>query len=216
MGRQRSNNAVPTTISSLSGTAGTSGTLAATTGWPAASTAGKTGFVMVLEPGTGNQEVVYVGDRSGASLTNIVRNFDGNGAFTHANGSVATHEAVTDDFNYPQFSALTGSATGTTGTPISTNVTFPKDCRMVEVTAQVEVSASETNGLPLTVTIGGTSPTGMNAKRLLISSGVNSFRQTLTGWLADPGEDSLAVVASYGLLSASRTVTIDLLLTMYV
>ena len=216
MGRQRSNIAVQTTGSSLSGTAGTSCTLAANTGWPAASSAGKTGFIAVCEPYTANQETIYVGDRSGNSLTNIVRNFDGNGAFTHADGFVIQHEAIADDFTYPWVASLNGSATGTTGTPINTSVTFPQDCRMVEISGSIELSSGETNGAPITVTIGGTTPSMLNAKRILPFTSGNSGRQSISGWLADPGEGSLTVVASFGTLSASRTVVMALFLKMWV
>lgn len=214
MGRQRSNNAVPTTISSLSGTAGTSGTLAATTGWPAASTAGKTGFVAVIEPGTSNQEVVYVNDRSGASLTNIVRNFDGNGAFTHANGSVITHEVVNDDYNYPMIDDLSGTFTAINGTLISQSVTIPPDCRLVEVMAAFEMPANQTSPTH-TISLGGVN-SFMNTKRVWKDSGGNAIVSAVNTWFVNPPDGSQTFLWTVASMSTSATVNGWALLKKYV
>lgn len=91
-----SNVAVPTTETTLSGTAGTTLTLGVATGWPAAP------FRAVLEPGTPNQEVITVGARTTTACSAIVRNADGNGAFTHASGSVIAHEVTGQEFSDPR------------------------------------------------------------------------------------------------------------------
>lgn len=225
MGRNRSNNAVPTTVSSLSGTAGTSATLAANTGWPAASSTGspKQGFIAVIEPGTGNQEVVYVRDRSVNSLTNIIRNFDGNGAFTHANGSVITHEAVADDFTYPWVTDIAGTGfTGTSGTVHSGNVLVPQDCRLIRAVGALNVPSSQASGPVNTITVGGLTLTNVNAERYNKGTSGNTYRLPINAWLVNPafssftGPTNQTLAWSVSGLDTSTTVTGNLLVEMYV
>lgn len=101
MGTQRyaySNTAVVTTQTGLSGTAGTTATLASATGWPATATGPPTvAFKAVLEPGTANAELIIVGTRSGTSLSNITRGAGGTTAVTHPSGCVIAHEIDATD-----------------------------------------------------------------------------------------------------------------------
>lgn len=124
--RNYSNTAVVTTETSLSGTAGTTLTLASATGWPAAP------FTAVVEPGTANAEVILVGARTTTSCSSITRGYDGTTAVTHGSGSVIAHEIPAIDPSeanaHVNASAavhgLAGTVVGTTDTQTLTNKTF--------------------------------------------------------------------------------------------
>ena len=90
--RTFSNIAVVTTISVLTNIA-TTGTLAANTGWSAAS------CTAVIEPGTANAEVVLITARSGNSITAMTRGYDGTTAVAHAANSVIAQEISAIDLS---------------------------------------------------------------------------------------------------------------------
>ena len=89
--REYTGNAVQTTITSSFGSAATSISIAASTGWPSAGP-----FYAVVDPGTATEEKIYVGAISGTSLSSIARGRDGTTAADHSSGAEI----------YPVFTAI--------------------------------------------------------------------------------------------------------------
>lgn len=116
MGRKYSNTAVQTTLSSGITAAATTITVASTTGFPAVD------FVLALEPGTGNQELVLVTNVAGTTLT-VTRGYDSTTAVAHSAGAVVEHSHAAIDFRESRDHEAATAAHGATGAVVGTSNT---------------------------------------------------------------------------------------------
>ena len=91
MGKNYSNVAVQTTLSSGVTSGAASLTVAATTGFPSPD------FTLVLDPGTVSEELVLVTGVGGTTLT-VTRGYDGTTAVAHDAGAVVRHVHSAKDF----------------------------------------------------------------------------------------------------------------------
>lgn len=89
--RQFSNIAVETTLSSGIAGGASSLTVVSATGWPAAP------FILVIEPGLGNEELILVGAKAGAVFSSLTRGFGGTSDVGHSAGDVIKHVIVGED-----------------------------------------------------------------------------------------------------------------------
>lgn len=91
--RFHSNIAIDTTL--VGGITGTDTALivADATGWPTYP------FVLVIEKDTGNEELIFVGNKSGTNFSALSRGYGGTAAIGHNEGSPIHHVAVAEDFD---------------------------------------------------------------------------------------------------------------------
>lgn len=89
--RNYSNVAVDTTL--VTGITGSATTLdvASATGWPIAP------FVLVIEPGTANEELILVGAKTGVTFSSLTRGFGGTSAVAHNAAVPIKHVLVKED-----------------------------------------------------------------------------------------------------------------------
>lgn len=121
-----SNIASPTTLSGNINNSVTSATVAATTGWPSS-----TPYIVALDYGTSNEELVKVTSNAAGTLT-IVRGFGGTSAVSHSTGATVRHvlnaQDLTDFRTHEQSTAavhgIAGSFVGTTDVQTLTNKTL--------------------------------------------------------------------------------------------
>lgn len=107
--RRYSNNAAQTTLSAAATAAQTSISVTAVTGFPSVE------FVLALDYGTSNQELVLVTAVSGTSLT-VTRGYDNTTALSHAVGAVVVHTHSAADFaDSRSHEAATTDVHGVTG-----------------------------------------------------------------------------------------------------
>lgn len=92
--RNYSNIAVSTSLVSGIGSGDTSLTVADATGWPAAP------FILVIDPGTANEELVLVGAKAGAVFSSLTRGFGGTSAVAHSGSDPVDHVISADDASF--------------------------------------------------------------------------------------------------------------------
>ena len=134
--------ATSTTITAGINSSDTSITLAASTGWAAGP------FYAVIDPGTSSEEKIYVGSRSGTSLTVTTRGVDGTTAKSHSAGAVIYPVAAAIDLDeanelastyatrgaivYQGASTFTQLSVGSNGQVLKSNGTDPTWGQVVE------------------------------------------------------------------------------------
>lgn len=91
--RNYSNIAVETTLQSGIGSGDTSLTVASSSGWPT------TPFMLVIDPGTANEELVLVGSKTGNTFESLTRGFGGTSAVAHNAGVDVKHVSVAEDYS---------------------------------------------------------------------------------------------------------------------
>ncbi len=89
--RNFSNTAVATTLSSGIGAGDGSLVVLSASGWPAAP------FILVIEPDTGNEELIEVGSKSGTTFSSLGRGFGGTSGVAHNAASEIKMVAVAED-----------------------------------------------------------------------------------------------------------------------
>jgi hypothetical protein len=89
--RNYSNIAADTELTSGINNTDTSLTVDDATGWPAAP------FVLVLEPGTSNEELVWVGSKAGSVYSSCTRGYGGSTPVSHSSGAIIKHVFVAED-----------------------------------------------------------------------------------------------------------------------
>ena len=115
--RRYSNNAAQTTLSAAATAAQTSISVTAVTGFPSVE------FVLALDYGTSNQELVLVTAVSGTSLT-VTRGYDNTTALSHAVGAGVVHTHSAADFaDSRNHEAATSGVHGLAGTVVGTSDT---------------------------------------------------------------------------------------------
>ena len=92
--RNYSNIAVPTTLAAGIGSGDTSLTVNDATGWPAAP------FILVIDAGTANEELVLVGGKSGAIFSSLTRGYGGTSGVAHSGGDAVEHVISADDISF--------------------------------------------------------------------------------------------------------------------
>lgn len=123
--RNFSSTAIQTTLSGGITASATSVPVTATTGFPAAP------FILVLEPGTANQEAVLVTVVAGLNLT-VTRGYDSTTGVSHNAGAVVQHSHIGIDFREANahvnantgVHGLTGTVVGTSDIQTVTNKTI--------------------------------------------------------------------------------------------
>lgn len=216
MTRFYSSTAQPTTLSAGCTNSATSIQVTATTGFPAVE------FILALDYGTAQQELVKVTAVAGTTLT-VVRGFDSTTAQSHSLGAAVRHVHSADDFRLSRtheglssgVHGVTGPLVGTTDVQALSNKdltagtnTFPASLATdAEVTSAVSTHAALTATHGATGAVVGTT----NAQALTnkdLTSGTNTFptslatltgSQTLTNkTLTAPVIDTLAGVTGVG------------------
>jgi hypothetical protein len=91
--RFHSNIAIDTTLVGGITSTDSALTVANSAGWPAYP------FILCLEINTANEELILVGNKSGAVFSSLVRGFGGSAAVSHNNGATVVHVAVAEDFD---------------------------------------------------------------------------------------------------------------------
>lgn len=91
--RNYSNVAEETTLASGITSGATTLSVASATGWPVAP------FILVVEPGTANEELILVGSKSGTTFSSLTRGFGGTSAVAHNAGSDIQHVSVAEDYS---------------------------------------------------------------------------------------------------------------------
>lgn len=150
--RHYSNNAVQTTLAGATTAAATTITVSAVTGFPAPD------FVLALDYGTANQELVLVTNVAGTTLT-VTRGYDNTTAVSHDIGAVVVHTHSAADFADSRdheaattnVHGVTGAVVGTTDTQVVTHKdltdatnTFPTS---LTTDAELSAHASATTGV---------------------------------------------------------------------
>lgn len=121
-----SNIATPTTLSGNINNSVTTCTVASTTGWPSS-----TPYIVALDYGTANEELVRVTANAAGTLT-IVRAYGGTSAASHSTGAVVRHvynaQDATDFRTHEQSTSgahgIAGTFVGTTDSQTLTNKTL--------------------------------------------------------------------------------------------
>lgn len=113
---------------------------------------GTTPFTLVIEPGTGSEEILDVTNVSGLTLT-VTRGVDGSSAQAHSAGSILRHMATARDFREPQehisasgsVHGISGSVVGTTDSQALThkNLTDPTNTFPASLATSAALSAHE-------------------------------------------------------------------------
>jgi hypothetical protein len=115
MTRFYSSTAQPTTLSAAATDVATTIQVAATTGFPAAE------FILALDYGAAEQELVKVTNVSGTTLT-VVRGFDSTTAQAHSLGAAVRHVHSADDFRLSRtHEAASSGVHGATGALVGTS-----------------------------------------------------------------------------------------------
>lgn len=112
--RNYSNVAVETTLVSGIDSDDTSLSVAVATGWPAAP------FLLVIDPGTVNEELILVENKSGTTFSSLTRGFGGTVATSHSGSAVIRHALSAEDHSLIWTHEHTGSGgDGTTQLDLS-------------------------------------------------------------------------------------------------
>jgi hypothetical protein len=188
MTRFYSSTAQPTTLSAAATSSATTIQVTATTGFPAVE------FILALDYGTAQQELVKVTNVAGTTLT-VVRGFDSTTAQAHSLGAAVRHVHSADDFRLSRtheaassgVHGATGALVGTTDAQALTNKdltsgtnTFPASLA-TDAELSAHTGATAAHGATGAV-VGTTNTQALTNKDL--TSGTNTFPTslaTLTG-----------------------------------
>lgn len=158
--RKYSATAQPTTLAADCTNVATSISVAATTGFPAVD------FVLALDYGTADQELVLVTNVSGTTLT-VTRGYNSTTAVAHTSGAAIRHVHTAQDFTDSRtHEAATSGVHGVTGSLVGTT----------DVQALSNKDLSSGNTFPATLVTASGSATLTNKD---LSSGTNTFPSSL-------------------------------------
>lgn len=92
--RNYSNIAVETTLSSGINSSVTSLSVVSATGWPASP------FILVIDEGEAEEELILVGGKSGNTFSSLTRGFGGTSGQAHSGGATIKHVAAAEDLSF--------------------------------------------------------------------------------------------------------------------
>jgi len=186
--RNFSSTAIQTTLVGGITGSGTSLDVAATTGFPAAP------FILCLEPGTANQELILVTNVAGTTLT-VTRGYDSTTGVAHNTGAVVQHSHAAIDLREANthvnastgVHGVAGAVVGTTDTQTLTGKTISADSNTLSGIAASSFVLSDGSGnidgaaaqkvIPAGVVVGTTDAQTLTNKTLALGS--NSVSGTL-------------------------------------
>lgn len=201
-------NAPATTLAASCTAGATTITVASTTGLPITYP-----YIMILDRGTGSEEVVLVTNAAGAVLT-VTRGYDSTTAFSHALGASAVHgisaidprEANAHVNASASVHGVTGSVVGTTNTQTLTNKTLTSPTlntpTVNDATFTEQGHTARTTIYTASIGVFPASP----APGMIVYDGSRLYVRRGTDWY-EIGVDGVTVAGGFAGLNNTQTLT---------